>query len=235
MTKMLRALIDVIQLEAGIGSPILEDTRPLDYIEWGWIPQIREFLHHINGRIVGVNKQPETFREGDQFLMDSPILQQKTYKERMLIHRCRLFLQIELISDITSADGKRILNEWKHHSGDKPSASLKKWPLQRNPGKEAWKIWRGFLNKAFENTNGTLRNPLGQWKKQNKNRRHTAYYDDNSDALYRFEDQLCMIQRMESYDQSIQHSKWNLRPDADITNRAKTSIPTLINYLFQHN
>jgi ribonuclease HI len=35
-----------------------------------------------------------------------------------------------------------------------------------------------------------LRNPLGWWKKQNKNRQHTAYYDNNSDALYRFEGQL---------------------------------------------
>jgi hypothetical protein len=92
--KMLAALIDTIQLEAGIENPILEDTRPLDYIEWGWIPQIREFLHHIKGKIQG---------------MDSPFLKSCTYKNRMLIHQCRIFLQVELLSDISNANGDRIL------------------------------------------------------------------------------------------------------------------------------
>jgi hypothetical protein len=41
--KMLLALLDAIQLESGIGQPILENCRALDYIEWGWIPQIRDF------------------------------------------------------------------------------------------------------------------------------------------------------------------------------------------------
>jgi hypothetical protein len=33
--KMRLALLDIIQIEAGIGHPILEDCKPLDYIEWG--------------------------------------------------------------------------------------------------------------------------------------------------------------------------------------------------------
>jgi hypothetical protein len=38
--KLLRATAETIQLESGIGSPIMMDTRALDYIEWGWIPGI---------------------------------------------------------------------------------------------------------------------------------------------------------------------------------------------------
>jgi ribonuclease HI len=190
MKTMINALIDVIQLESGLGSPILEDTRPLDYLEWGWIPQIREFLHHIQGQIIGVNQKPEIFREGDQFIMEAPTLRTKTHKERMLIHRCRLYLQVELLSDITNASGTRILNQWKNDLADKPSTSLKHWPRQRNPGKEAWKIWRNFLRDAFENSNGTLRQPLARWLKQNTGRRHAAYYDDNSKSLFIYDDQL---------------------------------------------
>jgi hypothetical protein len=190
MKTMLKALIDVIQLESGIGSPILEDTRPLDYLEWGWLPQIREFLHHIQGKLLGVNKRPGTFREGDQFLMDAPILQTRTYKERMLIHRCCLFLQVELLSDITSANGKQILREWKTDTADKSTTSLKKWPRQKNPGKEAWKIWQKFLREAFENNNGILQRPLGRWLKQNKHRRHSAYFDNKSKSMFYYEDQL---------------------------------------------
>jgi hypothetical protein len=60
-SKMIQALLETIQLESGIGSPILEDNRPLDYIEWGWIPQIRDFLQHIDGKIIGVTKTPPRF------------------------------------------------------------------------------------------------------------------------------------------------------------------------------
>jgi hypothetical protein len=59
--KMLLALLDTIQLESGIGQPILENCRALTYIEWGWIPQIRDFLWHINGKIIGATKTPLTY------------------------------------------------------------------------------------------------------------------------------------------------------------------------------
>jgi hypothetical protein len=69
--KMLITLLEVIQLEAGIGQPMLEGCRPLKYIEWGWIPQIRDFLHHINGKILHASKKPVYYREHDEYLMDS--------------------------------------------------------------------------------------------------------------------------------------------------------------------
>jgi hypothetical protein len=59
---MLRAVLDTIQLESGIGRPILEDTSPLDYLEWGWIPQIRDFLHHIDGKVIKATQTPILYR-----------------------------------------------------------------------------------------------------------------------------------------------------------------------------
>jgi hypothetical protein len=50
---MLLADLDTIQLESGIGDPILENTRSLDYIEWGWIPIIlRIMILHTSGLIL---------------------------------------------------------------------------------------------------------------------------------------------------------------------------------------
>jgi hypothetical protein len=68
---MLIAVLDAIQLEAGIRTPIMEDCRPLDYIEWGWIPQIRDFLHHINGKIIIGKRKQNIYRQNDQYLMDA--------------------------------------------------------------------------------------------------------------------------------------------------------------------
>jgi hypothetical protein len=188
--RMLEILINTIQLESGIGSPILEDTRTIDYIEWGWIPQVREFLHHIDGKIVGFGSRPPRFREGDLFIMDSEVINKCTYKERMLIHRCRLHLQVEVLSDITNDRGDRIQDAWKNNSNPKPSRSTKKWPTQSDPGKEAWRIWRKFLQQSFENDNGYLKKPLGKWIQQNKHRTYLSYYDHSSEQLYRQDGQL---------------------------------------------
>jgi hypothetical protein len=68
--KMLLALLDTIQQEAGIGTPIMENCKALEYIEWGWIPQIRDFLWHIKGNIIGATQTPKTYRIMDSYIMD---------------------------------------------------------------------------------------------------------------------------------------------------------------------
>jgi hypothetical protein len=128
-SRMTRAVLEIIQLESGIGKPILEDTRSLDFIKWGWIPQIREFLQHIDAKITGATKTPPTYRKHDQYIMDSEILSTMTYKEQMLTHRCRLFLQVELLSDISDAAGERILPEWL---GPDPAKSSKSTNIGQN-------------------------------------------------------------------------------------------------------
>jgi hypothetical protein len=40
----------------------MEDTSPVDYLEWGWIPQIRDFLHHIDGKVIGATQTPILYR-----------------------------------------------------------------------------------------------------------------------------------------------------------------------------
>jgi hypothetical protein len=58
---MLSYLLEVVQMEVGIGRPIMEDNQPLIYIEWGWIPSIRDFLFHINAKIKNATMPPPTF------------------------------------------------------------------------------------------------------------------------------------------------------------------------------
>jgi hypothetical protein len=160
MSTLLRHLLEVIQQEAGIGAPILEDTRPLQYIEWGWIPSIRDFLNHIDGRITNANMGLDKYRTNDSLIMDSPTLHRNmNRKEQILINQCRLLLQVECMSDIASSDGRTINEAWYNNTSTKPSKSTKRWPAQGDPGKEAWLIWKKFLNSAFMKEDGTLINP----------------------------------------------------------------------------
>jgi hypothetical protein len=182
--EMLKAVLETIQLESGIGSPIFEDTRPLDYLEWGWIPQIRDFLHHIDGQIQGATDIPLRYRANDQYIMDSELLRTMTYKERMLIHRCRVFLQVEVLSDISDAMGEFILPEWMDPTPEKSSYSTKKWPKQANPGQEAWKIWQKFIKGAYTTSSGKLRTALGKWTQINEFRVHNHYSNESHTMLY---------------------------------------------------
>jgi hypothetical protein len=173
--RLLRSVLDVIQLEAGIGKPILEDNRPLIYIEWGWIPSIQDFLYHIQASITNASTTPEVYREGDTYIMDNSLLRTLSRKEQILINRCRIFQQVECVSDIATADGTAICQEWLTKKSRRRSSSNKVWPLQGDPGNEAWKIWRNFLLRAFTDGTGNLKKKLAAWI-YTAHRTHSAYY-----------------------------------------------------------
>jgi hypothetical protein len=161
----------------------MEDCRPLDYIEWGWLPQIRDFLHHINGHIIIGERRPERYRKHDTYLMDSPYLNNITTRERIYIHRCRIYLQVATMSDIATADGTQIHTAWKNPALTKPSWSTLKWPKQNQPNRQAWNAWEKFL-RSFETTNGKLSKPLGKWTNINKHREYHTYISNNRDILW---------------------------------------------------
>jgi hypothetical protein len=180
---MLIALLDAIQMEAGIGTPIMEDCRPLDYIEWGWIPQIRDFLHHIKGKIIIGNRKQEIYRKYDSYLMDSDYLEKITRRERIYIHRCRIYLQVATVSDISAAAGHTIQKAWLYPHTKKPSRSTLRWPRQKEPSKVAWLAWKKFIN-SFLLSNGKLKQRLGPWIQRNKHRVHEAYATEQGDLLW---------------------------------------------------
>jgi hypothetical protein len=98
--------------------------------------------------------------------MDSPQIREKTRKEQILINRCRIFLQVECISNIATADGTALNKSWYSSQSLKRSTSNKAWPLQSDPGKEAWNIWENFLTRAFTDGSGKLKNKLQRWNAQ---------------------------------------------------------------------
>ena len=86
------------------------------------------------------------------------------------INRCRLFLQANVLSEISTCDGTQLQKEvWK---GQLPvnNYSLLLWPRQPRPSAQAWRIWRRFLTQALRpgkytcySTHLPLKQPLGDW------------------------------------------------------------------------
>jgi hypothetical protein len=57
--------------------------------------------------------------------MDAEIIPWLSRKEQILINRCRLFLQVECVSNISNAEGTKICQEWLHGNLPKDTHSKK--------------------------------------------------------------------------------------------------------------
>jgi hypothetical protein len=131
-------------------------------------------LYHINGKIIGATTKPALYREKDFYLMDAPQLESFSRREKIYIHRCRLHLQVETLSDITTASGSHIHPAWFHGNTEKPSKSTLRWPRQDTPCQTAWSAWKKFLY-AISSPSGQLKQQLGRWMKPNNYRQYRVY------------------------------------------------------------
>jgi hypothetical protein len=108
-------------------------------------------LNHINGKI---HIPPAEFihwhplRESDEDIM--AIISAAPGVSRAdlaAFNRCRLFLGIIFLSEITTADGCSFNRDaWL---GIRPGFTPFLWPYQPNPGSKSWRVWRRLLAHAF--------------------------------------------------------------------------------------
>jgi hypothetical protein len=77
------------------------------------------------------------------------------------LNRCRLYLQVINLSDIVSADGKRILQEAKQGHRLEGQHSNLQWSVQGRPSQVEWSIWSYNLSQL--ETRGRLAKVLGDW------------------------------------------------------------------------
>jgi hypothetical protein len=137
---------------SGTGTSILRDTTTkLPHLECKWLASLRQFLQDIEGQIHLRHDFVEPLqRQQDSFLMDLATGTKKFGKaELRRINYCCMYLGVLLLSDIVSADGKRIIQSV--HLGEIASASVLGLHgyhkvNQRCPSDKVWGLWRKFLN-----------------------------------------------------------------------------------------
>jgi hypothetical protein len=78
------------------------------------------------------------------------------------LNRCRLYLKVITLSDITTADGSRLLISARRGNIITSRTSQLLWPAQGKPTRADWTVWTSFL--AHLEINGKLSQPLGEWK-----------------------------------------------------------------------
>jgi hypothetical protein len=127
-----------------------------------WVLDIWSLLKLFKTTITLTNSWlPLTQRQNDQSLMYLATLHTCRKGELWQINRCRIYLRVISVSDITDFDGNRVLQTCydRLHSVDNINI---RWPNQQRPTKGGWKIWRKFL-LSISDDNRYLLQPLVDW------------------------------------------------------------------------
>ena len=106
--QLLLIQVSWMQLYTGISIPILEYNKKLDYLPPGWIMNLHEYLVDSNVQIeLFGGWVPSKQREEDEIIMDY-VLHHTPSWMWSAINRCRLFLRVTTLADLTTIDGKQI-------------------------------------------------------------------------------------------------------------------------------
>jgi hypothetical protein len=159
-------VVNCFQNNAGVGFHILEDTqRELPHLEGIRIPTIWACLATINGSLQIAKAKIQTLqRHGDQYIMDV-VLASRLFKpwEIKFINYSWLYLQVLSLSDMYNAQGNALaVGIYNGYQSASQSCSVLLEPLQEQPSKVTWSLWRWFLR--FTTADGCwVCEPLGPW------------------------------------------------------------------------
>jgi Reverse transcriptase (RNA-dependent DNA polymerase) len=143
-----------MQNECGIGPHFLEEsnTKFHQLATTGWLRSLWEFASTYDIKIRRITNGTErSFRnEKDSYIIQEVCRANKWgIKDLLKFNCCRLYLRVEMTSDILTADGKKIKHAaWnglidKGHTNFIPS-----YFEQPKPGPSAWSIWRSILRST---------------------------------------------------------------------------------------
>ena len=177
------------QLLAGTQQPVLSDvTIALPHIApMKWIPSIREFLHSIGGRMEAENLPVTPLQhEQDWFLMDITLDLYSKPSNLQRLNACRLYLQVTLLSDITTGDGKFIRSEVKQSHRPLSNSATELFPYQSSPNTAGWNLWYTFLTHLTRSPAHALIQPLGRWLHPSHALIHKwqSYIDPSTNIVY---------------------------------------------------
>jgi hypothetical protein len=176
--------------ECGMGADfLLEDASNVsDILTDGWVVSLWKFL---TSNSISVERIDTTYHRSkrnwtDEYIMkDVCKTKQFTKEELRTFNYCRMFLKVELVTDIMTADGKGFRRHiWQAIKDYCHEDFSKSYYEQPKPGESAWVIWRRLLRLTYKcNEYGkfqTTREPVSrsdvewQW-----------YYQPELDRIYR--------------------------------------------------
>jgi hypothetical protein len=135
-------------------------SRYIKWVDMNWITSTW-YLTSMLAVTIEVESQwvPKLARQGDAMIMDIVLQYNFSPAQQRQINHCRLYLQILLLSDITSANGGLLLPEISLGQCLPARHSDLQWPdFQRPPDWSAWHMLLQYISHS-----NRLLHPLGDW------------------------------------------------------------------------
>ncbi len=182
----IKSTLEHLRMEIGVNCSILESNY--DYykdiiLTKSWIQSTWQFMSNNGIKLKDGTAIIAVDREGDIPLMDLVLATNKlTNLEKHTFNRCRMYLQVFTISDICTADGKRITNKTWHGRRQTDNVRRLQWPTWERPTLQSWTTWRKVLKEIlcpFQVQ--MLEKPLGNWTHAPT---YWNWYIDLNDNLY---------------------------------------------------
>jgi hypothetical protein len=156
-----------------------------------WIKNTLRFTDSEQITIEGSNPELQEWRDFDSFIMEDGDVSGKTNwsaKEWKSINNCRKYLQVVTRSDMSTGDGKYILEQaWNcRREWQSTSSRAYNWPAQNKPGKQDVLVWKKFLTDtyAISTINKRWNQDLKAWKQQAST--HLEWWwHQSTESLYR--------------------------------------------------
>jgi hypothetical protein len=165
--RTLSISLDHLQLQAGVSWPVLSQPghQQRKYVDECYLSQTWEFLDTTDTHIrmePTLWLQPQ--RASDTFIMEElSLLPGVTAAELTHAQRCRLYLRVTTLADITTSNGRQICH-WALKGLDNPRTPQYRYPRQDKPSPPIWATWRKLLRRRYCTTKEQhLDTPLGQW------------------------------------------------------------------------
>jgi hypothetical protein len=163
--ELLRTTIEAAKVEIGVGRSLFS----LDYKLYShlltdtWIKDTWKFAREHNIDLIDkVTSNLTLHRQNDLFLMEVIVHHGFSKSELQKINRCRLYLQVTSLSDISCGYGTKYSNAYNcTYDHTIPHHHL--WPKQTKPNGNAISVWRRALRICFPRNNGTMIHSLGNW------------------------------------------------------------------------
>jgi hypothetical protein len=193
VSQTLRVAVSWYQYEAGVSWSLFEDVKTsATYTSARWIvPSLRQFLATIDGHF-DLNDEYITppQREHDIHLMDLVTRSEAfTDKEAAILNHCRMYLNVTMLSDISTAKGDMLIPGVEWGGLDlMPTRTRGHMNHQQAPGIFFWTYWQRLLG-VISNQQGKLFGHLGNWLEPGGHlrRKWNAYFDPKYKFLYRLQ------------------------------------------------
>ena len=180
--------IEVVKLEAGIPGPLFSYEWDLTFLNGlkSWVAETKHFCWKNAILFAERGTHLKTKCEKDELIMDV-FLKYGNYSvaELRLLNRCRMYLQVTTLSDITTGDGK-FLADGALQGSESYQTDNYDWPYQQKPPRAEWNAWAGEVRRHFAPIKDRLSTPLGKWFITDEYYTSWAWWLDTNYNLYHF-------------------------------------------------